>query len=331
MSTTPVNFHTDITTLSANEIAKNNWNPNYVSEDMMNAIKDDIRKHGFISAIVIQKHNTDMKADNVIINGEHRYDALVQLGVDKIPCHILDIDDRTARLLTLRLNREHGDLMPDKVLSLLESLQNDLDLDVLQELTAMPIQELELLTALDISEVADKKAGDIPDAKMDEGKEKEVEELFDEERTSEGSLTLTWSNIEALVEQLAVRIKAIGIEFDAILAVGNGGLIPARLMQRELGIQDVRMLMIDRKRKKIDPLPELGALKRVLVVDDIYDTGRTMDNVLDNLNKNFDAFGAVLVAKDPITDNICRGFTLLETSPNYKKWIIFPWEKGIEK
>jgi uncharacterized protein len=331
MTIMPINFHTDYQYLQANQIAKNNWNPNYVSEDMMNAIKDDIRKHGFIGAIIIQKHNTDMKADNVIINGEHRYDALVQLGVDKIPCHILDIDDRTARLLTLRLNREHGDLMPDKVLSLLESLQNDLDLDVLQELTAMPIQELELLTALDISEVTDKKAGDIPDAKMDEGQEKEIEELFDEEKASQGALTLTWSNIEALVEQLAVRIKAAQIEFDMIAAVGNGGLIPARLMQRELGIDNVRMILIDRKKKDFLELPEWPLSQRVLVVDDIFDTGKTMMNILDNLKRNYDPVGAVLVAKVPVADEIFRGFTLLDTSPNYKKWIIFPWEKGIEK
>jgi ParB-like chromosome segregation protein Spo0J len=53
-------------------------------------IKQSIQKYGLGSLIAVDKNN-------VIILGHGRYKALVQLGYEKIPCIVLDIDEKKAK------------------------------------------------------------------------------------------------------------------------------------------------------------------------------------------------------------------------------------------
>jgi ParB-like nuclease domain len=143
-----VTLHNSSKLISVEAINKNDWNPNFVTKIMQDTIVDDIRQNGFIGEIVIQKYNTRLERNNVIINGEHRFEALKKLGQKEIPVIILDIPDSKAKALSIRLNREHGELMPDKLSEILKSLSEDNDLVYLQEETGIPIKELDVLTEI---------------------------------------------------------------------------------------------------------------------------------------------------------------------------------------
>ena len=302
----------------------------------MFAIKDDIQRHGFIGTIAVQKYNKAMKKQNVIINGEHRYTALVELGAKLIPCNVLDIDDKTSRLLTLRLNREHGELQLDRVTNLLESLQQDMDLNILADLTAMPVQELEMLTRLELADEKDllKPADTVeltdPYAQTErrtvvtsEDASKPIEyEPFNKEDAKK-PLYLSWGNVEDLVKRLAHKILAKKKEYQLIVAVANGGLIPARLLARELGTE----LFIDIVR----PNRVADIRGKSLVVDDIFDTWETISKV--NSESKRDAYA--LIAKElkytlDLGFEHEVGYLITKSNPNYARWIVFPWEKGIE-
>lgn len=69
---------------------------------------------------------------------------------------------------------------------------------------------------------------------------------------------LTWGNIEDLVNEL---VKQIDIDVESISTVSRGGLIPARLVADKL---NVKTIYVDESKIKGD-----------IVVDDIYDTGKT--------------------------------------------------------
>src|SRR5215212_6632006 len=83
-----VKFHADIKRIPAEDINPNQWNPNFVSDPIYKAIVSDIKDHGFIGSVTVQKYNKQMQKTNVIINGEHRYRALCDLGVKEIPVTI---------------------------------------------------------------------------------------------------------------------------------------------------------------------------------------------------------------------------------------------------
>ena len=306
-----IKLHKYVTLIPIDRITKNNWNPNFVSTAMQRAIRDDITRNGFIGPIVVQKHNRELKQDYVIINGEHRYDAFIDLNVgDKIPTTVLDIDDTTAKVLTLRLNREHGELMPDKVNLLLNRVKDSLPEDSQDELfdiTGMNESDIRLLSALDISEEKDSK-------RMVRSFDTDLEIPVD----PSVNVYLQWSDIENAARKVADQLLPIP-EKTKILAVGNGGLIPAKLISELLEIDSVDII----PKYMIGEQLETD-VEELIVVDDIYDKGKTYRKIIESLNKNEAKIEyAVLVSKpDPAKKGVKAGIVT-----HSKQWVVFPWEK----
>jgi len=113
-------------TISIDKIRPNDWNPNSMDARMFAVLIKNIEKEGFIEPVIITK-------DSVIINGEHRWRALQQMGEKVISVIRLGIKstDPRAKLESLALNKIHGDFNEDKlaaVLAELEMMEVDLDL-----------------------------------------------------------------------------------------------------------------------------------------------------------------------------------------------------------
>jgi len=96
-------------------------------------------------------------------------------------------------------------------------------------------------------------------------------------------LVLTWDEFVGDVLQLARKLS--GARFDALAAVARGGLVAARLLSDLLGVKRVASLAIEYyegvgERAKSPRL--VGSLNfdvrgmKVLVVDDVADTGETL-------------------------------------------------------
>ena len=104
------------------------------------------------------------------------------------------------------------------------------------------------------------------------------------------TLVLSWEALDGLVANLAVQT---GRDFDLVLAITRGGLVPAGMLAYRL---DLRVILVvgvefyrteggthDRPRVGHYPAEELLAGRRVLVVDEVWETGETMTEVLARL------------------------------------------------
>ena len=161
-----IKIYNQVQMVALSKININNWNPNFESSEIQNAVKDDIIKNGFIDPITVQKKNKKLNKNFVIIDGEHRYLKLKEIieqsetkkPLDKqdkkildkanIPCIVIDCSDKTAMALTIRLNRERGSLMPDKLGQVIREISPNADVDYLHDLVFIPRDELLLLSGL---------------------------------------------------------------------------------------------------------------------------------------------------------------------------------------
>jgi hypoxanthine phosphoribosyltransferase len=133
---------------------------------------------------------------------------------------------------------------------------------------------------------------------------------------------LDWNNIENLVKKTALKIKENNKKYDLIIGIKNGGIIPAKLISRELNINNIDFISV--KMNQIFTSSNFPRNKKYLLIDDIYDTGKTFFTV-DKFFNSFDFDYACLVSRYRITDNNSKIIIIGEIL-NHNKWIVFPWE-----
>jgi len=103
-------------------------------------------------------------------------------------------------------------------------------------------------------------------------------------------LKIDWSRFDELVTEVAESVRS-EYEVDVVVGVGKGGLVPAAIVARKLGVEEfysvtVRFYDEGRPPKQVLDRPRItrqnvGDLssKRVLVVDDFSRSGLTLDIV----------------------------------------------------
>jgi uncharacterized protein len=105
--------------------------------------------------------------------------------------------------------------------------------------------------------------------------------------------SIDWNAFYAALDRALGEMAAE--RFDAIVAIAQGGVIPGALLQQEWGIplsivrinyrdDDNKPLFDDARLLEEGPLPYTG--KRLLLVDDVSRTGRTMARAREYLNGN---------------------------------------------
>lgn len=124
---------------------------------------------------------------------------------------------------------------------------------------------------------------------------------------------LGWVEYLLLICDLRDMIKASGIKFDYIYGPCRGGYIPAVILSHEFNVP-----VVENEQDFQDIADERLS---VLIVDDIIDTGET-------INDNIDAFGGHITfhTASLYKHKKCKykpDFYVRENS----KWICFPYEK----
>lgn len=102
---------------------------------------------------------------------------------------------------------------------------------------------------------------------------------------------VTWNRFYALARKLAQRVRASGYRPDVIVAIARGGLIPARVLSDLLEQPDLTSFRIEHYRasqrqaqaRVRDPLTADLAGRRVLLVDDVTESGDTFVVALEHL------------------------------------------------
>jgi xanthine phosphoribosyltransferase len=147
---------------------------------------------------------------------------------------------------------------------------------------------------------------------------------------SEKNFPVSWDQFHRDARALAWRLSGAG-PFEVIVTITRGGLVPAAIVARELGIRIIETISISSYRDKaqgdIAVLKSIAAeiLSReagVLVVDDLVDTGATARIVRDLLPR---AHFATVYAKPqgrPLVDTFI-------TEVSQDTWIYFPWDLGL--
>ena len=130
-----------------------------------------------------------------------------------------------------------------------------------------------------------------------------------------------WEEIESLTKIVADKIRRSNKMYDAILGITNGGVIPARLMARELNIDYIQLIPVRHKKLYKEEMPLLLKDKKYLIVDEIYDTGNTLCKVYVAV-RIFDCDFAFLMSR---YEHNSRGIYIGKVL-NHNKWIVFPWE-----
>ena len=145
---------------------------------------------------------------------------------------------------------------------------------------------------------------------------------------------VSWDQFHRDSRALAWRLNGVG-PFDAVVCITRGGLVPAAIVARELGIRVIETVCVasyththqgDLTVLK-DVAPAViarggGQGTGVLIVDDLVDTGQTAKIVRGLLPR---AHFAAVYAKPmgrPMVDTFI-------TEVSQDTWIYFPWDTGL--
>ena len=150
----------------------------------------------------------------------------------------------------------------------------------------------------------------------------------------EKSFPVSWDQFHRDARALAWRLAGLRQEeWRAIVCITRGGLVPAAIVSRELGIRLIETVCVAsyheyseqgelRVLKEISPELLADDGDGVLIVDDLTDTGKTAGVVRAMLPK---AHFAAVYAKPkgrPMVDTFV-------TEVSQDTWIFFPWDLGL--
>ena len=122
---------------------------------------------------------------------------------------------------------------------------------------------------------------------------------------------VNWNDIEEIIKKLSGRILELNRTFSSISTVSRGGLIPSRLIADTL---DIKKIYVDQNKISSDSL----------FVDDIFDSGKTFNNVFLNVDGKSKFIFATLYARRGMTypEQLIYGEKTLDDS-----YVVFPWDK----
>jgi xanthine phosphoribosyltransferase len=145
---------------------------------------------------------------------------------------------------------------------------------------------------------------------------------------------VSWDQFHRDSRALAWRLSAAG-PFEAVVCVTRGGLVPAGIVARELGIRLIETVCIASYThttqgdltviKTVAPAIVAsggGEGKGVLIVDDLVDTGQTAKIVRGGLPRAHFATVYANPMGRPMVDTFI-------TEVSQDTWIYFPWDTGL--
>jgi len=148
----------------------------------------------------------------------------------------------------------------------------------------------------------------------------------------EKAFPVSWDQFHRDSRALAWRLAGTNGRWKAIVCITRGGLVPAAVIARELGIRLIETVCIASYHdyseqgelqllKEVSPALLEDEGKDVLIVDDLTDTGKTAAIVRAMMPK---AHFATIYAKPkgrPLVDTFV-------TEVSQDTWIYFPWDMG---
>ena len=138
------------------------------------------------------------------------------------------------------------------------------------------------------------------------------------------SYPISWEQLHRDSKALSWRLHDIERTWKGIVAVTRGGLVPAAVIARELGIHYIDTVCITsydwQAQGEIKILkPVEGSGEDLLIIDDLVDTGSTARVVRKMLPQAYFATVYAKPAGKPLVDAYV-------TEVSQDTWILFPWD-----
>ncbi len=135
---------------------------------------------------------------------------------------------------------------------------------------------------------------------------------------------ISWEQLHRDAKALSWRLHDRKEPYKSIVAITRGGLVPAAIIARELGIHLIDTVCVTSYNWKNQGEAQIlkqveGSGKDILLIDDLVDTGSTAKVVRKMLP---DAYFATVYAKPegkPLVDAYV-------TEVSQDTWILFPWD-----
>ena len=143
---------------------------------------------------------------------------------------------------------------------------------------------------------------------------------------------ISWSETERLCRRLADLVRESAYRPDLIIAIGRGGYVPARLLCDYLHMMGLTSIKIEHYLSGSDkqeqaviryPLKADISQQRVLLVDDVNDTGDTLDLAIQHLQ----AFQPAEIRTAVMHHKTVTHFKVDYYARKIVKWrwLIYPW------
>lgn len=143
---------------------------------------------------------------------------------------------------------------------------------------------------------------------------------------------ISWTEVHRLCRRLASLVKAAGYRPDIVIAIGRGGLVPARLVCDCLDIMALTSIKIEhyragssRQAQAVIRYPLCTDIRdlRVLLVDDVNDSGDTLQTARSHLDDFHPREIRTAVMHHKTTTRIDVDFYARKIIK--WRWLVYPW------
>ena len=139
-------------------IRPNEYNPNKMTDKTRKTLRGAMTRDGYLQPIIVRQDPTNPDLF-VIVDGEHRYELLSEMGYSEIPSVVVTSDENYAKVQTINMNRLRGDHDRIKMAELIVKLKAKYTEDDLQEMLGFDRQEIrsyEDLAGFDLTKISDR-------------------------------------------------------------------------------------------------------------------------------------------------------------------------------
>ncbi len=149
---------------------------------------------------------------------------------------------------------------------------------------------------------------------------------------------VSWQQLHDLVAELADQVRADQVEspFDLMLAITRGGLVPAGMLAYRLGIRNILVAAVEYYDDAGRPGPKPTFLQfpadpllrgqRVLIVDEVWDSGTTIHAVTERVRQAGGIPTTVVLHYKPTHSQV-------PGAPDHHavttdRWVVYPFKAG---
>lgn len=150
----------------------------------------------------------------------------------------------------------------------------------------------------------------------------------------------TYEDIHRAIKQLAEKIQASGQQFDAMIAIGGGGFIPARILRSFINIPVYTITLsyydannqptdCPQKIQWTDGLDSQIKNKKILIIDEVDDSRATLQYCIEELQQEgFRNLGVAVLheKRKPKSGVLPQDLPYFSAMVVDDWWINYPWD-----